>query len=56
VLEYLTDRDNKLRDAAERALLVWGPAAEPLLRRAAGKARPDRRRIYEELLGKLDAD
>lgn len=56
VLEYLTDRDNKLRDAAERALLVWGPAAEPLLRRAASKARPDRRRIYEELLGKLDAD
>jgi hypothetical protein len=55
VLEYLTDRDDKVRDATANALLAWGPEVEPLLRRAARKARPDRRRIYEELLAKLEA-
>jgi hypothetical protein len=55
VLEYLTDRDDKLRDAAEHAVLSWGPEAETLLRRAARKARPDRRRVYEELLAKLES-
>jgi hypothetical protein len=56
VCEYLTHRDDKLRHAAERALLAWGAEVEPLLRRAARKARPDRRRIYEQLLSKLEAD
>src|SRR5690606_20122569 len=56
VLEYLSDRDSKLRDAAERALLAWGAEAEPLLRRAARKARPDRRRRYQELLARIAAD
>lgn len=53
VVEYLHHRDDKLRDAAEHALLAWGSEVEPLLRRVARKARPDRRRVYEMLLDRL---
>jgi hypothetical protein len=54
VLEYLGHRDNKLRTAAREAVLAWGPDLLPALRRAAPKARPDRRRAIAELIEQLE--
>jgi hypothetical protein len=55
VLEVLGHRDNKLRTAAREALLAWGPDLLPALRRAAPKARPDRRRAIAELIEQLES-
>ena len=56
VIEYLGHRDNKLRTAAREALLAWGVELLPALRRAAHKARPDRRRAITELIEQLEQD
>jgi hypothetical protein len=56
VLEYLGHRDNKVRTGARDSLLAWGPELIPALRRAAPKARPDRRRAITELIEQLEQD
>ncbi len=56
LLGYLVDTDAKLRDAAEQALLAWGSAIVPELHRAARKARPDRRPIFERMLATLESE
>jgi hypothetical protein len=56
VLEMLDHRDHKLRTGAREALLAWGPDLLPALRRAAPKARPDRRRAIAELIEQLEQD
>ncbi|MFJ6866631.1 HEAT repeat domain-containing protein [Streptomyces termitum] len=45
-----------VRRSAGEALLRLGPAAVPALRRAASRARPDRRPVYEELLAGIGDD
>jgi len=56
LLGYLVDTDAKLRDAAEQALLAWGSAIVPELHRAARKARPDRRPIFDRLIATLESE
>ncbi|NVB39871.1 HEAT repeat domain-containing protein [Pseudenhygromyxa sp. WMMC2535] len=55
LIDYLRHREPKLQEAAERALMGWGPTLLPDLRRAARKARPDHRRHIEALIAKLEA-
>ncbi|MFJ3439293.1 HEAT repeat domain-containing protein [Streptomyces cyaneofuscatus] len=46
-----------VRSAAREAVTGFGPAAAPVLRRAAAHARPDRRSLYTDLLARLaDSD
>ncbi len=54
VLGYLTHRDPMLRKGADKALLAWGAEVLPALRRAARKARPDLRRVYEGVIESLE--
>jgi hypothetical protein len=43
-----------VRRAAAEGLLVLGEAAVPTLTRAAARARPDRRRLYTDVLDRID--
>jgi hypothetical protein len=54
LLAYLIDSDPKLRESAREALLAWGRDVVPELHRAARKARPDRRPIFEALIATLE--
>jgi hypothetical protein len=56
VVEYLSHRDNKLRNGARDAVLAWGTEALPALRRMANTTRPDRRRVIAELIEQLEQD
>ncbi|PRQ04433.1 hypothetical protein ENSA5_07690 [Enhygromyxa salina] len=56
LLEYLTHRDAKLREAAYDTLRAWGRDIAPTLRRASRRARPDRRRVYDELIDELERE
>lgn len=54
LLERLEHRDPRLHEGARQALLGWGPAVVPALRRAARHARPDRRPTYAALIADLE--
>lgn len=56
MLEILAQRDVKLQAGARAALLAWGRDVAPALRRAASKARPDRRPALEAILAELERD
>lgn len=54
IIERVTERNPKVREAARAALLAWGAGAMPAIHQAARKARPDRRAHFETLLAELD--
>lgn len=54
LLEHLEHREPKVREGARQAILGWGPAVVPALRRAARRARPDRRPAYAALIAELE--
>lgn len=54
IIERLWSSDTKLVDAAEQALLAWGPEVLPSLTRLARKARPDRRAQLETIIERLE--
>lgn len=56
MLEFLAQGDVKLQAGARAALLAWGSDIAPALRRAASKARPDRRPAIEAILDQLEHD
>lgn len=53
LVDYLVHREPKLREGAAAALLAWGPAVLPGLRRAAAKARPDHARSIAALIDRI---
>lgn len=53
LVDYLVHREPKLREGAASALLAWGPAVLPGLRRAAAKARPDHARSIAALIDRI---
>ncbi|MCX4244512.1 HEAT repeat domain-containing protein [Paraliomyxa miuraensis] len=54
LLERLTHGDLRVRQGAHEALRAWGHEALPDLRRAARRARPDRRPAYVALIDELE--
>lgn len=54
LLERLDHREPKIREGARQAILGWGPDVVPALRRAARRARPDRRPTYAALIDSLE--
>ncbi|MFK7999346.1 MAG: hypothetical protein AB8H86_07100 [Polyangiales bacterium] len=55
LIERLSHHDTHLRQHAHRAILAWGASAIKTLRRAAKKARPDRRPAILALAAELNA-
>lgn len=54
LLEHLHHGDVQVRQGAHAAIRAWGHEAVPALRRAARRARPDRRSAYEALIAELE--
>jgi HEAT repeat protein len=53
LVALLAHKHPRVREAAAGALTAFGPDAVPALRHALGKARPDRRHIYSDVLKRL---
>ncbi len=56
LLEHLHHREPRIRQGAHDALRAWGPDIVPTLRRAAHRARPDRRPAYDAVIAALAPD
>ncbi len=54
VLERLDHREPRIREGAHAAIRAWGPGVVAALRRAARRARPDRRPAIEALITELE--
>jgi HEAT repeat protein len=54
LLERLEHREPRIREGAHEAIRAWGPEVVPALRRAARRARPDRRPAYMALITELE--
>ena len=54
LLERLEHREPRIREGAHEAIRAWGPEVVPELRRAARRARPDRRPAYTALILELE--
>lgn len=55
LVDRLAHRDSHIRQHAHRAILAWGTSAVSSLRRAAKKARPDRRPAILALAAELES-
>jgi hypothetical protein len=54
LLDHLHHNDVLVRQGAHAAIRAWGHAVVPALRRAARRARPDRRPAYAALVAELE--